>query len=41
VLLTRRRALGLQCTPRVGLFLLWSLLGLGLVNWAYLILMGR
>jgi hypothetical protein len=41
VLLTRRRALGLQCTPREGLFLLWSLLGLGLVNWAYLILMGR
>jgi hypothetical protein len=41
VLLTRRRALGLECTAREGLFLLWSLLGLGLVNWVYLILVGR
>ncbi len=41
VLLVRRRALVFQLTARDVWLLTWTVLGLGLVNWAYLIVRGR
>jgi hypothetical protein len=37
VLLTRRRALRVETTPREDMYLLWTFLVLVLVNWAYLV----
>jgi hypothetical protein len=40
-LLLRRRALRLECAPREAYYVLWTLVGLALVNWVYLILVRR
>ena len=41
VLLPRRKALGLEVEPRLGLALRWGALLLFLANWAYLVAAGR
>jgi hypothetical protein len=40
-LLPRRRALGLEVAPRLGLALRWGALFLFLANWVYLVAAGR
>jgi hypothetical protein len=41
VLLPRRRALGLEIAPRLGVALRWGALFLLLANWVYLVAAGR
>jgi hypothetical protein len=41
VLLPRRRALGLEIAPRLGLALRWGAVFLLLANWVYLVAAGR
>mgnify|MGYP003493396509 FL=1 len=41
VLLPRRKALGLEVDPRLGLALRWGALLLFLANWVYLVAAGR